>query len=204
MRKAGSRRRKFAAPLVQSCRRRSCGPHPIRRNSPSKDGRLSTRYGATFPSKPAEGVRAAIWVAAADTGEGAADFVNIEPLLDRWQASSPISSRRSRLADELPALRAALTIGRPLGSAAFLTRLAALTRPRSSVRNRTARSREGWGSSKVMTSPYAGLARQLPPQGADSLSRRSATLRFRPFPASGPSCRLAGAATSASRVSAGR
>jgi hypothetical protein len=38
----------------------SSGPHPVRRHSPSKDGRPSTPYGATFPSRAGEEVPAAI------------------------------------------------------------------------------------------------------------------------------------------------
>ncbi len=34
---------------------RPCSPHPIRRHSPSKDGRLSTPYGATFPASRRRG-----------------------------------------------------------------------------------------------------------------------------------------------------
>ncbi len=48
---AGMRRRRLALMVVQACRLRSSGPYPIRPHSPSKDGRLSTPYGATFPSK---------------------------------------------------------------------------------------------------------------------------------------------------------
>src|SRR5271157_3014626 len=53
--KAGRLDRKFAVTFVQAVRRRSSGPHPIRRHGPSKDGRLSTPYGATFPSKLGKG-----------------------------------------------------------------------------------------------------------------------------------------------------
>ena len=53
--KAGMVRRRFAMTVVQSDLGRSSGPHPIRRHSPSKDGRLSTPYGATFPSKLGKG-----------------------------------------------------------------------------------------------------------------------------------------------------
>src|SRR5271166_6095270 len=33
----------------------SCFPHPIRRHSPSNDGRLSTPYGGTFPASRRRG-----------------------------------------------------------------------------------------------------------------------------------------------------
>ena len=55
VRKAGMARRRFAVTVVQSDCGLSSGPHPIRRHSPSKDGRLSTPYGATFPSKLGKG-----------------------------------------------------------------------------------------------------------------------------------------------------
>src|SRR5208337_3951318 len=53
--KAGMVRRRFAVTVVQSDLGRSSGPHPIRRHRASKDGRLSTPYGATFPSKLGKG-----------------------------------------------------------------------------------------------------------------------------------------------------
>src|SRR5208282_4294741 len=43
--KAATHRCRFVVTAVQSDSGRSSGPHPIRRHSPSNDGRLSTRYG---------------------------------------------------------------------------------------------------------------------------------------------------------------
>ena len=49
--RAGAARCKFALSVLQSDLRRGSGPHPIRRHSPSNDGRLSTPFCGTFPSK---------------------------------------------------------------------------------------------------------------------------------------------------------
>jgi hypothetical protein len=49
-----------AVTFVQSGGGSFSGPHPIRRHSPSNDGRFSTPYGATFPSRAAEGERATL------------------------------------------------------------------------------------------------------------------------------------------------
>ena len=46
--------------VMQSDLARSSGPYPIRRHSPSNDGRLSTPYGRHLPQQAGEGVRAAI------------------------------------------------------------------------------------------------------------------------------------------------
>ena len=56
------------------------------------------------------------------------DLVSVAPLLDRWAAASPIpiSIGTQPSADALSASRAAETIGRPLGSEAFLNRLGAI------------------------------------------------------------------------------
>ncbi len=59
---------RFAVTVVQSDFARRSGPHPIWRHSPSNDGRLSTPYGATFPSRAGEGERATFFMNARSAG----------------------------------------------------------------------------------------------------------------------------------------
>ena len=80
--KAGRLDCKFAVTFVQAVWRRSSGPHPIRRHSPSNDGRLSTPYGATFPSRLGKGSR------------GDLRCVNIVALRGKGRNSHPSGARR--------------------------------------------------------------------------------------------------------------
>jgi hypothetical protein len=80
------------------------------------------------------------------------DLVSVAPLPDRCAGRFADLIETEPSAEALSALRAAETIGRPLGSAAFLDRLAALMRPRSA--SETARPEaESRGIESIMPCP---------------------------------------------------
>jgi putative transposase len=79
-------------------------------------------------------------------------LVTVAPLVDRIDGRFADLIDTAPTAEQLAAIRAAETIGRPLGSPAFLNRLEAKLgrRLRPGKRGRPGRTRAGnWGNSKV-------------------------------------------------------